>query len=112
MSDVDLRGSILNYQIVRGQSIDDTFPVVNSAGSSADLTGWTVHGALIGKTSGTDHGGTFTITGGNTSVRFQLSPAESALLDEINTYQIEIRQAGSEAVLVRGTITVTNDIVT
>lgn len=105
----DYAGLARKRRLVRGDTLDETFEVDTSDGDDADLTGFTVHGAVYDPHRERVLGGTFTIEGA--AVRMQLSATESASLPDFVRFQIELRSDTVTRTIVRGDIEVLPDYV-
>ena len=112
MTKADFSPAIVNIEIVRGDSLDVTVPLVTETGEDVDLSDYTPSATLIGdKTAVTK---AFTATKVASAIRLQMMASDIEGLDNMNSYDLQLINGGATVVrtITRGKVRVLPQITT
>lgn len=112
MSKADFSPAILNIEIVDGDSLDITIPLVTETGVAADLTGYTPTATVIGDKTAVQKSFNATVTG--SSIRLQMATGDITALDKMNSYDLQLVNVGATIVrtVTRGKVRILPQITT
>lgn len=110
-STVDQTADERHFTMTQGDHLNAVFPVQTSDGSAADLTAYTTAAVVFGRDK--EISVTPAVTKEGSSLRMEITPAQSATLGATNFYQIELANVDRSQVItiVEGKITMVESYV-